>query len=316
MKLDSEHLEILAVIVECRGLVEAAERLGKSQPSVSRTMALLEARIGSPLFEPGRRPLRPTELGQSLARIGAGIHAANAEARQLISRYSRGHVGRLRIGGTPIFLDGVISGMIAEFQNCHPDVLIEQSYGYLGDLAGLLRSGGLDMAILPLGGDDVPDDLVFTPVLPGRNVIACRSGHPLMRKQAIRLADLEAFSWIAPPSSSPLHRDLMTAWKAMGRDSFPVRFSGGTLASIQSVLSGSDALTVLPYSVVFMARRRLAIDALPIHIGHPERRLGILHCRDRTASPAQRQLQGWLVTELERLHARIEHEQQVTRRRG
>ena len=73
MKLDSEHLEILAMIVEKGGLTEGADALGKSQPSVSRTMALLEDRIGAPLFEPGKRPLRPTELGESLARIGARI---------------------------------------------------------------------------------------------------------------------------------------------------------------------------------------------------------------------------------------------------
>ncbi|WP_429925338.1 helix-turn-helix domain-containing protein [Agrobacterium vitis] len=68
MKIDSEHLEILAVIVEKGGLTEGAEALGKSQPSVSRTMALLEERVGTPLFEAGRRPLRPTELGNQLAR--------------------------------------------------------------------------------------------------------------------------------------------------------------------------------------------------------------------------------------------------------
>lgn len=55
MKIDSEHLEILAMIVDKGGLTEGAEALGKSQPSVSRTMALLEDRIGAPLFEPGRR---------------------------------------------------------------------------------------------------------------------------------------------------------------------------------------------------------------------------------------------------------------------
>ena len=67
MKIDSEHLEILALIVEKGGLTEGAEALGKSQPSVSRSMTLLEKRVGMPLFEPGRRPLRPTELGASAA---------------------------------------------------------------------------------------------------------------------------------------------------------------------------------------------------------------------------------------------------------
>ena len=84
MKIDSEHLEILSAIVEKGGLTEAADSLGKSQPSVSRMMALLESRIGLTLFEPGRRPLRPTELCQALARQGDKIRDANRNAGQLV----------------------------------------------------------------------------------------------------------------------------------------------------------------------------------------------------------------------------------------
>ena len=57
MKLDSEHLVILAAVLDGGGVVEGAASIGKSQPSVSRTLALLEARIGEPLFDRTRRPL-------------------------------------------------------------------------------------------------------------------------------------------------------------------------------------------------------------------------------------------------------------------
>ena len=98
MKIDSEHLEILAVIVEKGGLTEGADELGKSQPSVSRSMALLEKRIGMPLFEPGRRPLRPTELGASLARLGTRIRTANKDASLLVRRFRQGLAGRRAVG--------------------------------------------------------------------------------------------------------------------------------------------------------------------------------------------------------------------------
>ncbi|MFT4149444.1 MAG: LysR family transcriptional regulator [Paracoccaceae bacterium] len=316
MKLDSEHLEILAVIVEKGGLTEGADALGKSQPSVSRSMALLEERIGLPLFEPGRRPLRPTELGASLARLGARIRAANQEASLLVQRYRQGHAGRLRVGGSPIFMDGVVSTMIAEFQTRNPDVQIDQSYGYLDALAAALRNGALDVAIVPLHASQVPPDMEFTPLLPGRNVIACRAGHPLTRRKAITLADIDPYPWIAPPANSPLYRDLQRALKSIGREDFRVSFSGGTLSSIQSVLTGSDALTVLPYSVVFLSRRTVPLEALPLKIDHPDRQLGLLVPAGRGGPPAVRQIVAHLSTEMQRLQARIDHEQQVTRRRG
>ncbi|MEZ5755107.1 MAG: LysR family transcriptional regulator [Paracoccaceae bacterium] len=316
MKLDSEHLEILAMIVEKGGLTEGAEALGKSQPSVSRTMALLEDRIGAPLFEPGKRPLRPTELGENLARLGARIHALNAEASRLVQSYRKGHTGRLRIAGTPIFMDGVVSTFIADFQTRHPDVQIAQSYGYFEQLGASLRNGALDMAIVPLHQGSVPADMTFVPLLPGRNVIAARAGHPLTRRKTITLADIEPYPWIAPPADSPLYRDLQRALKSIGKEEFRVSFSGGTLASIISILAGSDALTVLPYSVVFLTRKTSGLEALRLKIEHPDRQLGMLTFDRASLPPALRQFAAFLKDEVALLEARIQHESQVTRRRG
>lgn len=316
MKIDSEHLEILAMIVEKGGLTEGAEALGKSQPSVSRTMALLEDRLGMPLFEPGRRPLRPTELGASLARIGARMRALNHDAGQLVARYRRGHAGRLRIGGTPIFMDGVIATMVAEFQTRHSDVQIEQSYGYFDDLTAGLRNGAIDIAVLPQHPSQVPPDLEFTPLLAGRNVIAARAGHPLTRRAAITLADIEPYPWIAPPAGSPLFRDLVRALKSIGKDDFRISFSGGTLASILSVMLGSDALTVLPYSVVFLSRRTVPLEALPLRIDHPDRQLGLMTMADRAGPPAVAHFVTTIGAELQRLQTRMDQDQRARRGRG
>jgi len=48
----------------------------------------------------------------------------------------------------------------------------------------------------------------------------------------------------------------------------------------------SDALTVLPHSVVFAFRREKSITALPVAIPHPERALGLLRLADRPRLPA------------------------------
>ena len=89
---------MLAAIVETGGLSEGADRLGRSQPSVSRTLSDLEKRLGQPLFEPGRRPLQPTELGQMLALHGAEIASAANAASRSFDAYRQGRSGVVRIG--------------------------------------------------------------------------------------------------------------------------------------------------------------------------------------------------------------------------
>jgi DNA-binding transcriptional LysR family regulator len=202
-------------------------------------------------------------------------------------------------------MDGVISPMLATFQREYPDLSVDQSYGFLDDLLQQLDRDQIDLAICPVLRSELPDDLELQTLLPGRNVIACRAGHPLARKPSLRLDDIAPFPWIAPPSNSPLFRDLRQILSEIGITDIKVSFSGGSLASIMNVLLGSDALTVLPYSVLFTHRDAQALHALPIKISHPERQLGLLRKSGARAVPTIRHLENHLELLFKSLSKRI-----------
>jgi DNA-binding transcriptional LysR family regulator len=306
MKLDTEHLMILAAVVDGAGVVEGATTIGKSQPSVSRTIALLEERIGEPLFDRARRPLKPSELCETLAAQGRRVLEAQRAAAEALDRHRTGKAGVLRVGGSPFFMDGVVAPRIAEFQMQNPDVRIEQRYGYAAELLPLLIDGALDAAIMPVHRASAPIGLRLVHLLPGRNVITCRHGHPLLRKRGLALPDIGAYSWVAPPAGSPLYNDLKSVVAAIGLTDLRIAFSGGSLNAVLSMISASDALTVLPYSVVFSLRRAFAIEALNIRIEHPERDLCIV-MRDEPASQLQRKFERFTKSAFSALHETILH---------
>jgi DNA-binding transcriptional LysR family regulator len=312
MKLDPRQLETLAAIVDGGGLTEGASRLGRSQPSLSRTVAQLEDRVGSPLFHPNRRPLQPTELGAMLAEEGRRIHKAIASAGEIVQRYRSGRSGVVRVGGTPVFMDGVIASMIAGFQNRNPGVRIDQSHGYAPDLIDSLAKSTLDLVICPLRVDEVPEGFRFDTILPGRNVIACRAGHPLLNRKGVRAEDIARHAWIAPPVDSPLYHDLKRVLAGLGCESFNISFTGGGLSAVLSMLTASDALTILPYSVVFMLRRQYSIAALSLRIEHPDRSLGVLHRPAAERTPAAQRLHADIVAQFETLAATILHHETNT----
>lgn len=312
MKLDPRHLEMLFAIVESGGMTEGAELLGKSQPSLSRSLSMLEERVGAPLFEPDRRPLRPTELGLALAEEGRKIFHAGSTSSEILQQFKTGKTGAVRVGGTPFFLDGVISHMLASFQVGHPGVRIDQVYGYMNDLLPRMRDGTLDLAILPIRESSVPDGFIFEQILPGRNVIACRVGHPLERRSSVKLSDIGKYGWIAPPADSPLYQDLRNVLQEIGINDFKVSFSGGSLSATVSILTGSDALTVLPYSVVFMMRHQRAVSALSIRIGDPDRHLGVLYRADGKLSPAVKRVRNHIRSEFDTLASSITRVSQGT----
>lgn len=267
---------------------------------------MLEKRLGSRLFEKGKRPLRPTELCQTLAAQGRLVEAASSAAQTAVEQYSGGKAGTARIAGAPVFMDGVIANMMASFQAAYPDVTINQTYGYFDELSEQLGVGNIDLAICPVRPSEVPSHLNFKPILRGRNVIACAPSHPLARQSAVKLNDIATYPWIAPPAGSPLYADLKAALDSIGITDFRVSFTGGSLASIFNVMAGSNSLTVLPYSVVFMQRAANTITALPVKLEHPERELGLLWHVDRPVRPAVRRFQKFLVSEFAGLAHRID----------
>jgi len=77
------------------------------------------------------------------------------------------------------------------------------------------------------------------------------------------------------------------------------------------VLANSDALTVLPYSVVFMLRRQNALAALSIRIGDPDRNLCVL-TRAAGGGPAVDRLARFVKSEFAAMEQVIHRHEQNT----
>ena len=312
MKIDERHLVQLAAVVKTGGVTEGAALLGLSQPAVSRTLSMLEARIGEPLFIKGRRPLQPTPLGRALADHGQTMLSASRKASDVIESFRVGKSGVVRVGGTPFFMDALIAGMIAEFQDQYPDVRVDQTYGYFLDLRAALHADQIDLAICPIDILDEGSGLEFQQILPGRNVVACRVTHPLLMKRRPQPAHLLDFPWVAPPPGSPLLADLRSMLLSFGATEVKIRYSGGSLMSVVHYMKAADALTIMPHSVVFALRNDKSITALPVPIPHPERALGLLKRSDAPRTPAVDHFTRHISTGFDNLkHLIKRHEQSV-----
>ena len=81
------QLEAFAAVMERGTATAAAERLGVSQPAVSKILAGLELEIGYPLFTRIKRRLAPTSEAQLLAaevtRLYRGLEQVSEVAREI-----------------------------------------------------------------------------------------------------------------------------------------------------------------------------------------------------------------------------------------
>ena len=280
MLIDPRHLEQLSIIVQAGTLQGAAEKIGTTQPALSRMIRTLESRIGQVLFERNRRPLKPTPLGIELASQGRAILIARERAVEMVDQSQKGFIGVLKIGAPPFICERLVAEAISDFLEKRPSIRIDLFPDYFPELHRRLFQNQIDIVIGPAkSASPRYSDILIEPLLEDRNVIVGRAGHPLLAGE-INGEELSAATWVGHSNRSMLRHDMETALRLMGVRDLRFAFQSESAGAVLELLRRSDYLTVLPrYAVRNAAEDALAI--LPVDLPTANQNIAIMSRVDR-----------------------------------
>lgn len=121
------QLTIFHAIVEEGSIAGAARRLGMAAPSVSKSLKLLERRIGAPLFFRTTRRISLTEEGEHLRGETASAVRSLEHAVDRLQQAGAHLTGRVRMTLSRFAFYLVIQPVYAEFCRRHPGIELEIS---------------------------------------------------------------------------------------------------------------------------------------------------------------------------------------------
>jgi DNA-binding transcriptional LysR family regulator len=140
-----DELKVFVTILDTGSLRAAARRLHRSAPSVTRSLAAIEERVGMRLVQRTTRHLAPTEAGRRLAdraqQLLADYGAILGEASEANPATLRGH---LRVTAPTVFGRRHISPIVGSFVDLHPGIRVEL---VLSDRNFDLIDDGFDVAV-------------------------------------------------------------------------------------------------------------------------------------------------------------------------
>jgi DNA-binding transcriptional LysR family regulator len=125
-------------------LAAAARRLNMSAATLTRAIATLEQRLGSPLLSRSTRGVQLTEAGERFALDCQHILREVAEADESASGLHRQARGRLTLAMPLLFGQQVLTPTLLDYLDAYPEV---QILGQYLDRACNLHEEGLDVAI-------------------------------------------------------------------------------------------------------------------------------------------------------------------------
>jgi len=143
--LDGTLLKVFVAIIECQGFSAAAERLHKTQSTVSQSLQRLEEVVGTPLIHRTSRSISLTPSGETFliyARRILKLHNEAINAAHLPNDLACIHVG-MPEDYAQYCLAGVLRDFREHFPKVRPDVCCEASVA----LVGRLQRGELDLVL-------------------------------------------------------------------------------------------------------------------------------------------------------------------------
>jgi len=142
------RLQYLVAIVDERSFTRAAERLGVSQPALSRQISLLEGELGVTLLERTAAGIVPSPIGREVVIEARQALAAAQRVAQVAQDSIQLQMGHLEIGTFPTLATGVLLAAIGAWHERYPNLMIRlREFRSRYALQEAVRLGMVDLAI-------------------------------------------------------------------------------------------------------------------------------------------------------------------------
>ena len=241
--MDLRQLEYFLRVAERRNISAAAAELNVTQPTLTKSIKLLEKELGVRLFDRQARGVELTDYGQTLLRHAQAVHVQVADASSEIAALRGGTFGAVSVGAGPAWLRRHLPLAVAQTVARHPGIRIRVSGGFDEELFRSLRRGDFDFVVAELPQPEDRRGLDVQPLTSDELGVCCRAGHPLVGRRRIAVADLLGYPWVLLPRTTRAQRRLAALFAA--QDLAPPHnvIETSSDAFLLNVLRHSDALT-------------------------------------------------------------------------
>jgi DNA-binding transcriptional LysR family regulator len=174
-KISLDQWRALVSVVESGGYAQAAERIHKSQSTLSYSIQKLERLLKVKVFEIEGRKAKLTDAGHVLYTRGKALVDEATQLERAAGALAAGWEAEIRMAVEIIFPTWLLLQCMAQFGEEHPHTRLELYETVIGGNTEALTQGLVDFAIGPI----VPAGFVGDPLMDVRAILVAAPTHPL-----------------------------------------------------------------------------------------------------------------------------------------
>lgn len=148
MRYDLDDLRLFLHIVTEGSITAGAHRMHLSLPSASARVRSLEHHAGIALLVRGRRGVRPTPAGTTLARHARDVLDQTVRLESAVASYTRSPTAPLVLLGGGSAMHRLVPQALISFLGAHPDVDVTVSESRTPQTVRMLADGEADLGVV------------------------------------------------------------------------------------------------------------------------------------------------------------------------
>ena len=278
--ITAAQLRSLIAISNTGNISLAAQELGLSQPTVSRSIQALEDATQTPLFLSRASGIRLSEAAETLVKAAKLARGELRQGQEEINHAKGGENGTFVLGSLPLARAQIVPNAIHKMIQDYPSVQIRIVEGRYSELLKSLREGDIDCLFGALRPNLAAQDVVQTPIFQDKLAIIAHPNHPLAKRNSVSLAETLAYPWLAPPKDTPAGQHLMNSLKIDQLEQTPVRIVSSSMAVLRSILSQGDYISIVSRHQINLEIQLGQLCVLDVDLKDHERDIGLTHRKD------------------------------------
>lgn len=247
--MEFRDLSYLMAVARAGHLGRAAERLGLTQPALTKCIARLERELEVALLERTAKGVALTACGRHLLRHAERLHAADADVRRELRELATGRAGHIRIGTGFVLAQHILPAACVALLKAHPGITFEVISGNSESLFPALREGRVDVVLAGVGAAP-PPGLRQVPLMEDRVVVIGRVDHPLQRRRRVDAAAMSRERWAMPAAGTLPALWLEQRWRELGIVPPPCAVRSGSLPTLLRIVAETDLLMFQSWATV------------------------------------------------------------------
>lgn len=283
-RLKLHDVRILISVAETGSMSKAAERLGTSQPAVSRAISDLEHAVGVSLLDRSSAGVEPTEYGRALIKRGLAAFDELRQGIKDIEFIADPTAGVLRIGCSEAIADDFVATVIDELTQKYPRLSFHVMTYPGPPIFDQLAARNVEMVICREPKDTAEKYMVVEELFDVSHVVVAGPRNRWMRRHNIELAELLNEPWILPPPDSFGRFFVTEAFRAKGLAAPRVAATAVSLSMRSRLLATGRFLAMVPdFSV--MPDRYPFLRKLPVKPPDTRAPVSVVTVKNRALSP-------------------------------